>query len=171
MKAFILALAGISALALPAAGGAQLIRERTDGFYRICTYAPPAAPITANTSVLAENRSAAGAMSGNPTANSVNERRVGLGQNCPTMPTPFNPGTPVPPTAQLVSERSGAGQESASVRICTYQQAGSQWNVPIEAARPCPLHAGMIVQPEGRSAPLLGAPRAAPEPRERLREE
>lgn len=172
MKSFSFVIAGLFALGAPATGRAQPIAERTDGMYRVCSYATPQAPLSGSTGSLASNPAGVDAMSGNPPITGASERRVGLGQNCPATPAPLNPTTPAPPTAQLIADRLGAGQANASARLCTYQQSGAQWTVQIEPPSSCPLYAGMIARQDDRTATLLlQAPAQQPDDAPRRRDE
>jgi hypothetical protein len=115
MKAVLLTVVGVFALATAAPASAQLESEQVDGNQRICTY-----------------RNAGG-------GTRATVRRVGLGQPCPAFPNSPRPALEAPPTARLEATRLKDGQ-----RVCEYAQLGRVWVVTLPVSKSCPLSAGMV---------------------------
>ena len=102
------------ALAIPSPAFAQLQSERVEGSQRVCVY----------NGVQSE---------------ASNERRVGLGDPCPSYNKPLESGLAAPASARLQSVKLRDGK-----RVCSYAQLGRQWSFTLPMSRQCPSSAGML---------------------------
>ena len=99
-------------IAIAGTADAQLIRERTEGDRRVCTYY--GTDLLPNDQVVAR------------------ELSIGLGEDCPSTAPGFDPNAPVPPNAAFLREGEQSGQ-----RLCIYGQGGRQWSIEVPFTLKC----------------------------------
>ena len=101
VAAFVVVLAAMSG-----AAHAQLLRERTEGDHRICTYY--------GSDRLPDDKIVA------------RELTIGFGENCPASIPGHDLNAPAPPNAAFIREGEQSGQRS-----CVYGQGGVEWAVSV----------------------------------------
>jgi len=103
-----------AAIAASAPAGAQLLSEQINETSRTCVYygtqTSPDGQVSPLTVV------------------------IGLGQECPAVPPYRDVNAPVPPNAQLTSERT-----NTSNRFCFYSEAGIEYQLTIDLTLRCAM--------------------------------